>query len=112
MKVRFIEREWEKPELIISYSPFDSVKKKKQDIADYLMGKYDNGMIVCSTPVNERQLLMSYLPFIRTISFGGGNTVLDKNEIELLFESSSLSRPTPIVLEVSTQLYEFLYKRE
>ena len=112
MNVRFVEKDCEKAEVYINYKPFEKIKRRKQEIADFLMGKDDDNITIYNTPINERQLLLSYLPFIRSISFEGPDLDLGENEIEITFERSSLSRPTPIVIEVSPELYNFLYKKE
>ena len=87
------------------------VKKiSKQEIADYLMGKYDKGM-----PFNnnerDRMLIMSFLPYLHTIAFEYPGYELEENQILLLFESSSLCNPSPIVLEVENAFYKFLYEK-
>lgn len=111
MKVFFDEKQ----AVTIAYNPFSLKKMKKQDIADYLMGLHDNGnLVLYNSAINERQLMMSYLPFIHTISFCKYFTDIDleKNQLEITFESSSLSKPSPVILEVSDEMYNFLYNRE
>ena len=99
--------------VLVRFAMNDIEKIKKQKIADYLLGKYDNGMIFYNSPINERQLLMSYLPFIHTIVINdySNERKLDENEIKLIFESSSLANPSPITISVSQELHDFLSQR-
>ena len=88
-----------------------SICFSKNEIADYLMGKYDEGMIIYQNPINERSLLMSYLPFIESIGVNPFPQGEKKgNWILLKFESSSICNPSDTYVEVSDELYKFLSK--
>ena len=99
--------------VLIRFAVNDIVTMKKQEIADYLLGKYDDGMVFYNSIINERQLLMSYLPFIHTIVINdySNERKLEENEIKLIFERSSLANPSPITIGVSQELHDFLSKR-
>ena len=101
----------EKETLKIAYSPFEAKMMTKQKLADYLMGKYDEGMTIYNSAINERMTLMSWLPFMHTIAITTrylSNAPLGKNKIEIAFVSSTLAKPSNIMLEVSEELYKFL----
>lgn len=104
MKVIFKEKETITLRFDVDYVE----KMSKQHIADYLMGKYDQGTIYCTALINERQILMAYLPFVHTIGFYDPEMKLTRNQIKLVFEGSTLANPSPVILEVSDELYKFL----
>ena len=72
------------------------------------MGKYDEGMhLYMGTPINDRALLMSYLPFISSI----GVKENGEKRLVLKFKGSSLGMPSDVELKVSDKLYDFLSEK-
>lgn len=103
MNVRFLDAT-----VTMRYDNYARSVKKKQEIADYLLGKKDQGMMIFKAPINERELLMSYLPFIHAIAFFDPEIKLEKYEIKLEFMKSSLASPSNVILQVSPELYYYL----
>lgn len=94
--------------------PADYTMIPKQEIANYLLGKYDEGMVLyMGTPINERALLMSYLPFVIAI---GMEVAFPDEDVKgkcilLKIKSGLASAPMDVYVEVSDELYAFLAKK-
>lgn len=97
--------------LYLKYSLEKTKKMPKQDAADYLMGKFDEGKIYWNTPINERQLMLSYLPFMHSISFYDPVIELQEYQFKVIFKPSSLMNISPVTLKVSEEMYNFFYNR-
>lgn len=83
---------------------------EKQAIADYLMGKYDRGMVLANIQI-DRMLIISFLPYLNAIAFEFPGYELKENQILLLFENSTLCKPSPTILEVESKFYKFLCEK-
>ena len=97
--------------VVIAFSPFVSKTMEKQKVVEYLMSKSEEDS---ASSISEKMLLMAYLPFVRTIAVEKRYLSMEdlkENQIELAFESSSLAKPSNVILEVSPGLYKFLSKR-
>ena len=92
--------------ILIAFDVYDYEEKYRISFAEYLLGKYDKNLVLSNSQVNERQTLLSWLPFIDSIFIYG--ETLDKNEIAIVFKSDIIDT---IVMEVSDDLYSFLTQR-
>ena len=86
-----------------------TVEMSKQEIADFLTGKGTNNFVIERNAIQERTLMMAYLPFISHIFLNNFYSdewkKLNDNEIKIIFHNTANS---PIIITVSKELHDFL----
>ena len=96
----------------VRFSIYDKVTIKKQEIADYILGKNNNVKCVREPVISERSMLMFYLPFIREIVINDYDSSqvrkIKDNEIKLNFINTEFSS---ITITISKDLKDFICGR-